>query len=393
MISDETLCWGTEKSCIREIFEYGLRRKAELGEDKVFDFSLGNPSVPAPPEVRAAILRALDDPTVHGYTVAPGRVSLREKIAGELNGRCGSRLGPEDIYVTCGAAAALASAMKGLTRPGEEVVALAPYFPEYAVFARGAGARFLSCPLRSADLQLDPAALEGVLTEKTAVVLVNSPNNPSGAVLNAESLGTLAEVMERAERRFGHPIYLVSDEPYRELVYEGATAESPLRYYDDTIVCYSWSKSLSLPGERVGYFAVSDRAAGRREIYASMAGAARSYGYVNPPSLMQRVAEDCVGLAPDLEAYRKNRAALCEALDAAGFSYIRPDGAFYLFIRSPEPDAKAFSLRAREHGLLLVPSDDFGVGGFVRAAYCVAPEVIERAGPAFAALAGEYGIT
>ncbi len=391
MIPSDTLGWGTARNCIREVYEFGLRLKAEIGEDKVFDFSLGNPSVPAPPQVREAILKALEDPTLHDYTVAPGRPSLRQAIAENLNARYGTNLAPTDIYVTCGASAAVTCSIKGLLKPGEEAVAFAPHYPEYPVFTRTAGGVFKFCSLRREDLQMDVAALEEVLTEKTAVVLVNSPNNPSGAVLNEESLKALADCLYKAQKRFGHPIYIISDEPYRELVYDLSSVPSPIQYYANTVVCYSYSKSLSLPGERIGYYAVSDRAEGREEIFASLAGAARSYGYVNPPSLMQRVIEACLNLKPDISTYKENRDLLCGILDRAHIPYIHPDGAFYLFIRCPIPDAKAYCERAREFGLLLVPSNDFGITGYARAAYCVKGEMIRRSEPAFHALAKAYG--
>ncbi len=392
MIPSDTLGWGTARNCIREVYEYGLRLKAEIGEDKVFDFSLGNPSVPAPPQVREAILKALEDPTLHDYTVAPGRPSLRQAIADNLNAQYGTNLAPTDIYVTCGASAAVTCSIKGLLKPGEEAVAFAPHYPEYPVFTRTAGGKFVFCSLRREDLQMDIEALEAVLTENTAVVLVNSPNNPSGAVLNEESLRKLADCLYKAQERFGHPIYIISDEPYRELVYDLDSVPSPIQFYDNTVVCYSYSKSLSLPGERIGYYAVSDRAERREEVFASLAGAARSYGYVNPPSLMQRVVEACVDLKPDISTYRENRDILCGILDEVKMPYIHPDGAFYLFIRSPEPEAKVFCKHARKYGLLLVPSNDFGITGYARAAYCVKGEMIRRSRDAFKALAQEYGM-
>lgn len=392
MIPSDTLGWGTARNCIREVYEFGLRLKAEIGEDKVFDFSLGNPSVPAPPQVKEAILKALEDPTLHDYTVAPGRPSLRKAISDQLNARYGVHTLPEDIYVTCGASAAVTCSIKGLLKPGEEAVAFAPHYPEYPVFTRTAGGVFKFCSLRREDLQMDAAALEAVLTEKTAVVLVNSPNNPSGAVLNEESLKQLADCLVKAQARFGHPIYIISDEPYRELVYDLDSVPSPIQFYDNTVVCYSYSKSLSLPGERIGYYAVSDRAADREKVFASLAGAARSYGYVNPPSLMQRVIEACVDLKPDISTYKENRDILCGILDEVKMPYIHPDGAFYLFIRCPIPDAKEFCEHARKYGLLLVPSNDFGITGYARAAYCVKGEMIRRSLPAFRALSEEYGL-
>lgn len=393
MLSETCLAWGQSKSCIRELAAYGAARKQEIGEDKVFDFSIGNPSVPAPPCVDRALreVLSLDSVRVHGYTPAVGLPSLRRAIARDLNERYALGLSPERIYVCCGAAAGLASCAHGLLRPGEEAVAFAPFFPEYRVFVEGAGGVLVSVPPTEA-LQPDFAALERAITEKTALVIVNTPNNPSGVVLTEESLRRLAGILEAAQRRFGRPIYLLSDEPYRELVYDGAAVPNPMRFYDNTVMCYSFSKSLSLPGERIGYLAVGPRMAEGDKVFAALSGAARACGYVNAPSLMQQVVERCLGATADLSEYRRNRELLYGELTAMGFSCVRPDGAFYLFMKTPEPDAKAFSERAKRHELLLVPSDDFGLPGYVRIAYCVAEDCIRRALPAFRALADEYDL-
>lgn len=394
MLPEKTLAWGQSRSCIRELFEYGAARKAVIGEDKVFDFSIGNPSIPAPDCVNQAIAEALKEDSVqlHGYTSAPGRMSLRQAIADDLNRRYGTAVTGGDIYVTCGAASGLATCMKALLLPGEEVVAFAPFFPEYRVFAEAAGGRLVTVPPRAGDFQIDYEAFEKALTPRTKAVIVNSPNNPSGVVLSAGSIRGLAEILRRRAAENGAPIYLICDEPYRELVYGDVEVPCMMNFYDDTIVCYSFSKSLSIPGERMGYIAVSDKMTDRALVNASVAGAARALGYINAPSLMQRVIEKCLGATADISKYRENRDLLYGGLTALGYECVKPDGAFYLFVKTPEPDAKAFSEKAKEFELLLVPSDDFGCPGYVRVAYCVAKETIENAMPAFAALAKAYGL-
>ena len=394
MLPEKSLAWGRSKNCIRVLAAYGAERKAAIGADKVFDFSLGNPSVPAPPQVDEAIrdlLREGDGTALHGYTPAAGLPSLREAIAEDLRSRLGAPVSADGVYVCCGAAAGLVACCRGLLCPGEEALTFAPFFTEYRVFVEGAGGTLGVIP-PAAGLQPDLDALEARVGEKTWMLIVNSPNNPSGVVLSAESLTRIGEILQAAERRYGHPIYLVSDEPYRELVYDGALPPSVLRFYDDAIICYSFSKSLSLPGERIGYLAVSDRMADREDVFAALAGAARGSGYVNAPSLMQRVVERCLGLTADLAVYRKNRDMLYRGLKDLGFDCVYPDGAFYLFVKSPEPDAKAFSERAKRFELLLVPSDDFGLSGYVRLAYCVSGDMIRRSMPAFRALAESYGL-
>lgn len=394
MLPEKMLAWGQSRSCIRELFEYGTARKALLGEDKVFDFSIGNPSIPAPDCVNEAFAEALKEDSVqlHGYTSAPGRLSLRQAIADKLNSDFGTAVTPGDIYVTCGAASGLAICMKALLLPGEEVIAFAPFFPEYRIFAEAAEAALVTVPPRAGDFQIDYAVFEAAISEKTKAVVVNSPNNPSGVVLSAESIRGLAEILRRYEEKYGHEIYLICDEPYRELVYGGVEVPCMLKFYDNTLLCYSFSKSLSIPGERMGYIAVNDRMTHRESVNAAVAGAARALGYINAPSIMQRVVEKCLGRTADISRYQENRDRLYGGLAALGFECVKPDGAFYLFVKSPEPDAKAFSERAKKHELLLVPSDDFGCPGYVRVAYCVAAKTIENAMPAFKALAEEYGL-
>ncbi len=391
MFPAECLALGRANNCMRELAAYGSARKAEIGAENVFDFSLGNPSVPAPKCVEEALRGLLDGDSLalHGYTPAAGLPSLRMAVAEDLNARYGAGVEPGMVFVTCGAAPGLVACARGLMRPGEEAVVFAPFFTEYRVFVEGAGGVLVSVP-PTETLLPDLDAFERAITEKTALVIVNTPNNPSGVILTADFLDRMGAILEKAQARFGHPIYLVSDEPYRELVYDGQAVPCVLHHYANSIICYSFSKSLSLPGERIGYLAVSSRMADREDVFNALAGAARLCGHVNAPSLMQRVAERCLGATSDLSAYRRNRELLYGGLTELGFDCVRPDGAFYLFMKCPEPDAKAFSEHAKKYELLLVPSDDFGVGGYVRIAYCVAEDTIRRSMPAFRKLAEDY---
>lgn len=390
-LPENTLAWGRARSCIRTLAEYGAVRKAEIGAENVFDFSLGNPSIPAPACVNEAIAELIqgDSVSLHGYTTAAGLVSLRKKLADELNGRFGLALTPDRLYVTCGAAASLTITLRAILLPGDEVIAPAPFFPEYRVFTEAAGGVLVPVAPRD-DLQIDLPALEAALTPRTKAVIINSPNNPSGVIFDEENLKGLADILRRHEEKTGETVFLISDEPYRELVYDGVPVPCALTLYDDAIMCYSFSKSLSIPGERLGYIAVSDRMACGEDIYASILGAGRCLGYVNPPSLFQRVIERCLGQTSDVSQYQQNRDLLCSGLRELGYEFIEPHGAFYLFVKSPEPDAKAFSERAKKHELLLVPSDDFGCEGYIRIAYCVSADMIRRSMPAFKALMDEY---
>ena len=394
MIPERNVDWGQSINIIRAIAAYGAARKAEIGADKVFDFSIGNPSVPAPPAVHEAMRDLLDkgdSVELHGYTAAPGLMSFRQAIADDLNARYDAKVRADMIYVTCGAAAGLSICTHGLLNPGDKAMTFAPFFSEYRVYAEAAGADFVVIP-PAEGLQPDFDALESLLDEKCRMLIINTPNNPSGVILSAESLTRLGEILRAAEARFGQPIYLVSDEPYRELVYDGRPVPCVLHYYDDTIICYSYSKSLSLPGERVGYLAVGSAMRERERVFAALSGGARGMGFINAPSMMQRVVEACIGQTSDISVYKKNRDLLYNGLTELGFDCVYPDGAFYLFMRAPEPDAIAFSERAKKYELLLVPSDDFGMGGYVRLAYCVSSDMIRRSLPAFAQLAKEYGL-
>ena len=392
MYNPSAYALGANRSCIRELFEYGRARAAIVGPENVFDFSLGNPSIPAPPQVNEAVREILADTDplqVHGYTSAVGDLEARAAISRDLNERCGASTAPEDFFLGCGAAPELTAVFRALAVPGGELLVQAPYFPEYLPFAREAGLIFRPIPADVPDFQIRLPALEAMLTPATQAVLVNSPNNPSGVVYTRQTLTALAELLERKSREYGHPIYIISDEPYRELTYGVEVPFLPL-IYPNTVVCYSYSKSLSLPGERIGYIYVPRQAKDSRELYAAIAGAARSMGHVCAPSLWQKVIARCVGLRPDLNAYDRNRRKLYEGLTEMGYETARPDGAFYLFVKAPGGDAEAFSERAKKHDLLVVPGDGFGSPGYFRLCYAVSYDIICRSLPAFRAVLEEY---
>ena len=382
---------GNAPSAIRELFAYGMERKAQIGEDKVFDFSIGNPSVPAPDSV-AETIRELADMApaqLHAYSAAQGLESTRTAIAENLNKRFGTHYTADNLYLTMGAAACLSACFTALIEPGDEIIVIAPYFPEYRIWIEFAGGVCVEVPAREDNFQIDLDALEQAITEKTKAVVVNTPNNPVGTVYTHETLEGLADVLVQAEQKFDHDIYLISDEPYRELTY-GVEVPWVPAIYPNTLVCYSWSKSLSLPGDRIGYLLVPNEVHDSREVYLAVCGAGRSLGYICAPVFFQRVIERCVDEPTNVEAYAVNREILTHALDELGYEYIEPDGAFYLWIKALEPDAQAFSNKAKEHELLLVPSDSFGVGGWVRAGYCIDKSTIEHSIPAFAALKADY---
>ena len=388
MYNKYTYGLGTTRSCIRELFEYGLKQAAIVGKENVYDFSLGNPSIPSPKKVNESIIDIVeheDSLAVHSYTSAPGYDGVRKAVAEDLTARMGMEIKPSNLYFTCGAAPALVTVMRALNvDSATEVLAVAPFFPEYRPFVEGTGNVFKYVPADTKDFQIDLASLENMLTAHTQAVIINSPNNPSGVVFSRETLEKLAAILTKKSGQFGHPIYLVSDEPYRELVYGGAVVTWVPSVYKDTIVCYSYSKSLSLPGERLGYICIPDQLTDAKEIYAACAGAARVIGSVCAPSLIQKVVARCAGERPDLEAYEVNRAILYEGLKKIGYECAKPDGAFYLFVKAPGGDAKAFSDKAKAQNLLIVPSDDFGVEGYFRLSYCVAKKTIEDSLPIFA---------
>lgn len=394
MINEKMQALGRERSVIRELFEYGLKRKAEIGEDAVFDFSLGNPSVPAPSLFDAELIRLLgcgDSVSLHGYTSAPGNGTVREAVAEHIRKRFGFPARADRIYMTAGAAAALTSALTAVVCPGDEVITVAPYFPEYKVFIERCGGRMISVRARD-DFQPDTEAIASAITERTAAIIINSPNNPSGAVYTEKSISLLAEILRESEKRYSHPIYLIADEPYRELVYDGISVPYIPKFYADTIVCYSFSKSLSIPGERIGYVMVSGEASFDLEVFEAVCGAARALGFVCAPSLMQAALPTLLELTVDVSVYDENRRLFLSALTSYGFETVSPDGAFYLLLRSPSGSGEEFSERAKQNEILVVPSESFGYGGYVRIAYCVNKEQIERALPAFRALAMSYGL-
>ncbi len=392
MINEKMRRLGAKRSVIRELFEYGKKRKAEIGEENVYDFSLGNPSVSSPEAVKeslVALLTESDAVRLHGYTSAQGDAAVREAIANYINNTYGESVNADCLYMSVGAAAALTSSLTALVSPGEEVIVPAPYFPEYKVFIERCGGviREVSC---DEDLQLDTEAIEAAINEKTAAIIINSPNNPTGAVYSGKNIKALTDVLRRCEEKYAHTIYLISDEPYRELVYDGLDIPYLTKYYDDTIVCYSFSKSLSIPGERIGYILVCPRCTDFTSVYQAICGAGRALGFVCAPSLLQKLLPYCLGKTADISIYDRNRRLLLEKLSEYGFEMIRPQGAFYLFIKSPSGDANEFCERAKRHEILIVPSDDFGCPGYARLAYCVTTEQIERALPAFEALAKSY---
>lgn len=392
MLNETAYTLGSNRSCIRELFEYGRKQAAIVGPENVFDYSLGNPSIPSPPEVNQAIRDILGDTdslALHGYTSAVGDYETRKAISDDLNRRYGAQTQPEDFFLGCGAAPELVSVFRALAVPGGEILAIAPYFPEYKPFVEESGLIFRVVPPDLPDFQINLAAVEAMLTPHTQALILNSPNNPSGVVYTRQTLQDLAELLEKKAAQFGHPIYLISDEPYRELVYGGVEVPFVPQIYRDTVICYSYSKSLSLPGERIGYIYVSAQAADSKKLYAAIAGAARGCGHVCAPSLWQKVIARCTHLRPDLESYDRNRKALYEGLSALGYEMAKPDGAFYLFVKAPGGDAAAFSEKAKQKNLLLVPGDDFGCPGYFRVCYCVSFDMIQRSLPVFARLLQE----
>lgn len=382
---------GTAPSVIRELHAYGVQQAAVVGADHVFDYSLGNPSIPAPAKVNQAICEILNDTDsidIHSYSAAEGLVSTRQAIANNLNRRYGTSLRADNFFLTCGTSPALVAVIKALTSsPESTFVVVAPFFPEYRPFVEANGAKLAVVPADTTSFQIQLDELEKLLTPQTQAVIINSPNNPSGVVYTRETLQALAALLTAKGEEFGHPIYIISDDPYRELVYDGVEVPFLPTIYPHTVVCYSYSKSLSLPGERIGYVCVPDSAADSADLYAAVSGAARIIGHICPPTLMQMVVERCADELPDLEAYDANRTLLYDALVEMGYHCAKPDGAFYLFVEAPGGDGTAFSEKAkREQNLLVVPGTSFGCPSHVRISYCVSNEMIRRSLPAFRAL-------
>ena len=394
MVSEKMRELGTKKSTIREIFEYGRKRAQEVGEENICDFSLGNPNVPAPDFIKQAVLAIMTEmepQAVHGYTIAPGNPAVRETLAASLNERFGTHFSGRNLFMTAGAAAAITVCFKALAEEGDEFIAFAPFFPEYRCFVESVGANLRVVPAKTEDFQIDFAALEERLSPRTKGVIVNSPNNPSGAVYSEKTIKELAALLRKKQQEYDHPIFLISDEPYREIAY-GCEVPYITKYYENTLVCYSYSKSFSLAGERIGYIVVPDEVADFSSVYGAVAGAARVLTHVNAPSLWQLVVARCARLPSDITPYEKNGTMLYEGLVRAGFSCVKPQGAFYLFPRSLEEDDYAFCESAKKYDLLLVPGTDFGCPGHFRASYCIKEQTIERSLPLFEKLAKEYGV-
>ncbi len=389
MISETMYELGSRRSSIRELFEYGKQAAATIGAENVYDFSLGNPSTPPPPfvtETALAILREEEPCSVHGYTSAQGAVDVRKAVAEDLNNRFHAGLTADNLYMTCGAAASLCLVLRALTvKPGSRFVVQAPFFPEYKVFVESMGGELTAAEADTSTFDLNLPALTALITPDTQGVLINSPNNPSGVIYAEDKLIALAQILRDKAAAYGHPIYLISDEPYREITYGKKVPYLP-HLYSDTVICYSYSKSLSLPGERIGYVAVPDSVTESKRLYAAICGAGRSLGYVCAPALMQKIVARCSGLTSDLSVYRQNRDLLYAALTAMGYECVIPDGAFYLFVKAPNGDAVAFSEAAKHRNILLVAGDDFGCPGYARLSYCVDPAMIKRALPAFGQL-------
>ena len=378
---------GAMRSCIRELFEYGLRQAKTAGKENVFDYSLGNPSIPAPALVNESICDIVENENtlqVHGYTSAAGYDGVRKAVADDLNARFQAGVRPENLFFTCGAAPALVSVLKALiTGPEAEILTVAPFFPEYRPFTEANGGKFTVVPPDMEHFQINFEALEAAVNANTQGVIINSPNNPSGVVYTRQTLERLAAILHAKGEEFGHPVYLIADEPYRELVYGGVQAPWVPAIYENTVVCYSWSKSLSLPGERIGYVLVPDACADAEALYCAVAGAARICGHVCPPSLLQRVVARCVSQMPDLAAYDENRTLLYRELSRMGYHMAKPDGAFYLFIQAPDGDSEAFSEKAKQKNLLVVPGTSFGCREYFRICYCVSNDMIRRSLPVF----------
>lgn len=394
-LSQRMVDLGTARSEIREAYAFAQMRAAEVGAENVDDFSIGNPSVPAPATVAEAVHQLVDtvDPIkLHGYTPAQGDAAVRQALAEDLNRRYGTQYPADSLYLTAGAAGALSCVLAALGCPGDEFLTFAPYFPEYKVFVESAGGTLTVVPANIEDFQIDFAAFAAALTPAVKGVIINSPNNPTGVVYSEETIRRLAETLTEKSKEYGHPIWLISDEPYREIVYQTQPLPWVPSWYDNTLVCYSYSKSLSLPGQRIGYVLVPPQVQEAELVYAAVCGAGRALGYVCAPSLFQLVAAQCAGQTAELAVYRRNRDLLLDALREMGYTCAQPDGAFYLFPRTPEPDAEAFCQRARKYDLILVSGDGFGCPGHVRISYCVPTEQIQRALPKFRALAKEYGL-
>ena len=393
MINQKMYGLGSKRSIIREIFEYCKTRALEIGAENVFDFSIGNPSVEPPVEIKNAISELITGDnalSLHSYTSAQGDLGVRTAIADHINLTNGVSVTPDDVYMTCGAAASLTITLKALFNSGDECIVFAPFFTEYRVFIENADGKVVVSTPESKTFQIDVEDFESKISKSTKAVIINSPNNPSGVVYTEETIKRVVEVLKQKQEEYGHDIFLIADEPYRELVFDDIKVPYLMNYYDNTVVCYSYSKSLSLPGERIGYIAVNPKMAKNREVYYAVCGAGRSLGYVCAPSLFQQVIKKSIGAKVDVGIYKENRDILYNALTEYGYECVKPDGAFYLFVKALEDDATEFYKKAKQKEILLVPCDDFGVTGYVRIAYCVPKERIVKSLPYFKELADEY---
>jgi aspartate aminotransferase len=388
MINEKMRALGDCRSAIRELFEYAKMRKSEIGDEKVFDFSLGNPSVEPPYELTESLISLInsENPTkLHGYSSADGDFLTRLAVANDLNERFGESITPESLIMTVGAASALASILTALVREGEEVICLTPYFPEYRVWIERCGGVVREVKTLD-DFSPDISKIEDAINEKTALIIINSPNNPTGAVYKEDEIRALCEMLTRSQAKYKKAIYLVSDEPYRELYYTENPPPFVTKYYDNSLIAYSYSKSLSLPGERIGYALVCPRAYEFSAVRSAVLGAYRALGYVCAPSIFQKLIAKCAHLLPSIDKYRENGEILYRELTKMGYEAKLPEGAFYLFVKSPIRSAEQFSEIAKKFELILVPSDSFGIGGYVRISYCVKKETVLASLAAFANL-------
>lgn len=398
MISEKMKPLVQNNSVIRMMFEEGKRLASIYGADQVYDFSLGNPNVPAPKEVEEAILETLkeeESTVIHGYMSNPGFEDVRETVAESLNQRFGTTFGMRNILMTVGAASGLNIVLKTLLDPDDEVIVFAPYFVEYGNYVRNYDGKLVIISPNTENFQPNLDEFAQKITARTKAVIINTPNNPTGVVYSEETLKHLAEILNEKQRELGTDIVLLSDEPYRELAYDGVQVPYVTKYYDNTIVCYSYSKSLSLPGERIGYLVIPDELKDSSEVFSAASIANRVIGCVNAPSLMQRVIKRCIekDAKVNLAAYDRNRNLLYQGLTDLGFTCIKPEGAFYLFMKTPTADEKEFVEQAKKYHILVVPGTSFACPGYVRISYCVSYEQIERSLPAFKKLAQEYGLT
>lgn len=369
------------KSVIRQLSEFATARGKEIGYENVFDYSLGNPSVPVPErftQVMIELLQTKSSMELHGYSPSLGIPSVKEKIAASLNRRFGMNYTANHIFPTTGAAGAVAHAVRCVTKPGDEVLTIAPFFPEYMPYINLSGAKLKVVPADTQNFQIHFEKLEEMLTDKVSAVLINTPNNPSGAVYNTQTLQRLGELLSRKQKEYGHDIFLISDEPYREIVFQGVDAPYVSKFYDNTLSCYSYSKSLSLPGERMGYVAANPKCRDAELISAICGQISRGMGHNCPPSIIQMAVAEVVDLTADMSVYETNMNLLYQELTALGFSCVKPGGTFYIFPRALEEDAAAFCQKALKYDLVLVPSDSFGVPGYFRMAYCIDTEKVER---------------